>query len=329
MANEAAAARDLSGIVAEALARRYERVRQRVHGLLEPLSTEQLWHRPFPFGNSLGHLLLHLTGNLRYYIGAQIAGTGYVRDRPKEFTDATGRARDEVLAAFDEAVALAIATVRAQSPTDWAAAYQAVGEEGVASRFEMLLGCAAHADHHLGQMIYIRMQLDRDAGAARETRPDAAMVTITTASTDDAATILALQKLAYQSEARLNNDWSLPPLTQTLESLLEEFGHSIVLKAMLGDRLVGSVRARQEGDTCLIGRLIVHPDVQGQGIGSRLLHEIEARFADAARFELFTGSKSERNIRLYQRHGYVISRTQALSPAVTITYLDKRNQPQC
>ena len=166
MANEVSASQELSRVVAETLAGRYERIRQRVHKLVEPLSTEQLWRRPFPFGNSLGHLLLHLTGNLHYYIGAQIAGTGYVRDRPKEFTDTAARPRDEVLAAFDEAIALAAMTVRAQSPKDWAAPYWAVGEEDVANRFEILLSCAAHADHHLGQMIYIRIQLGLDAGAA-------------------------------------------------------------------------------------------------------------------------------------------------------------------
>ena len=136
------------------------------------------------------------------------------------------------------------------------------------------------------------------------------MVTISAASTEDAEAILVLQKLAYQSEAKLYNDWSLPPLTQSIESLLEEFTNSIVLKATLGDRLVGSVRGRQNGDTCLIGRLIVDPELQGQGIGSQLLRNIEARFNEVSRFELFTGSKSEANIRLYQRHGYTIARTQ-------------------
>jgi ribosomal protein S18 acetylase RimI-like enzyme len=150
------------------------------------------------------------------------------------------------------------------------------------------------------------------------------MITIATASTSDAAAILALQKLAYQSEARLYDDWSLPPLTQTLDALIEEFSRSVILKAMIGDRIVGSVRARQQGDTCLIGRLVVHPEVQGQGIGSQLLRDIEARFADVARFELFTGSKSEANIRLYQRCGYAVARTQPLSPTIAILYLEKR-----
>ena len=149
------------------------------------------------------------------------------------------------------------------------------------------------------------------------------MVTISDASTKDADAILLLQKLAYQSEAKLYSDWSLPPLTQSIESLLEEFTKSIVLKATLGDRLVGSVRAMQTGDTCAIGRLIVHPELQGQGIGSKLLRSIEERFKGVSKFELFTGSRSEANIRLYQRHGYTIVRTQPLSQTVSITFLEK------
>jgi ribosomal protein S18 acetylase RimI-like enzyme len=152
------------------------------------------------------------------------------------------------------------------------------------------------------------------------------MVAIRAASTEDAEEILVLQRLAYQSEARLYNDWSLPPLTQTMDSLRSEFTNSIVLKATLGERLVGSVRARQNGDVCVIGRLVVHPELQGQGIGSQLLRAIEARFSNVARFELFTGSKSEANIRLYQRHGYTITRTEKLSQTVSITFMEKPPQ---
>lgn len=149
------------------------------------------------------------------------------------------------------------------------------------------------------------------------------MPTICHAGLEDAGEILALQRLAYQSEARLYNDWSLPPLTQSLETLRVEFGESVVLKAILDGRIVGSVRARAVLGVCAIGRLIVHPDCQGRGIGSLLLKTIEAEFPEVSGYELFTGSLSEANIRLYQRHGYSISRTQSLSPAVTLVYLNK------
>ncbi|MES2948764.1 MAG: GNAT family N-acetyltransferase [Pseudomonadota bacterium] len=149
------------------------------------------------------------------------------------------------------------------------------------------------------------------------------MLIISSAQVDDAQAILALQKLAYQSEAKLYNDWSLPALTQTVEALRAEFTDSYVLKVTSGERLVGSVRAKVVSGTCAIGRLIVHPEHQGHGIGSKLLQEIEEKFHQVEKFELFTGSKSDANIRLYQRHGYTVTRTQPLSETVSITFLEK------
>ena len=149
------------------------------------------------------------------------------------------------------------------------------------------------------------------------------MITISTATLADAEAILALQKLAYQSEARIYDDWSIPPLTQTIESLRGEFGTSLVLKALSGARLVGSVRATLAAGTCTIGRLIVEPEFQKQGIGSKLLQSVEAECGSSSKFELFTGTKSEANIRLYKRHGYSIARTEQLSPNVLIVFLEK------
>ncbi|HEY5808289.1 MAG TPA: GNAT family N-acetyltransferase [Povalibacter sp.] len=140
-------------------------------------------------------------------------------------------------------------------------------------------------------------------------------------------TILELQQLAYQSEAKLYEDWTVPPLTQSLASLREELAASVVvLKAEMAGRIVGSVRATASGDSCTIGRLIVHPQCQRRGIGSLLMREIETVFANACRYELFTGSRSDSNIRLYQHLGYTIFRTQALSPAVELVFMEKHNE---
>jgi uncharacterized damage-inducible protein DinB len=155
---------DLSTLLGRSLSAHYERVRSRVHALVEPLSAEQLWRRPFPYGNTVGHLLLHLTGNLSYYIGAQIAGTGYVRDRPREFADASQRPPGDVLRDFHRAVDMVLATLAAQDEAGWQAPYRGVGAEDVPDRLGILVRCAAHADHHLGQIIYLCKEL---AGAGR------------------------------------------------------------------------------------------------------------------------------------------------------------------
>ncbi len=149
----------LSDLMSQTLAAHYDRVRGKIHVLVEPLSTEQLWTRPFPFGNSVGHLLLHLTGNLNYYIGTRIARAGYVRDRPLEFADTSQHPQDEVLRDFHRAVDMVVATLAAQSDADWRAPYSAVGAEDITDRFGMFLRCAAHADHHAGQMIYLCKEL--------------------------------------------------------------------------------------------------------------------------------------------------------------------------
>jgi uncharacterized damage-inducible protein DinB len=158
---------ELSAVVASTLDSYYEEVRDRIHELLAPLSTEQLWTRPYPYGNSIGHLLLHLTGNLSNYIGAQIARTGYLRDRPLEFADATRHPKETVLANFDAAIAMVVATIRDQSPADWTAPYHDPTEPRTKTRFAAFLRMAAHAYHHTGQMIYLVKELEKPAAAPR------------------------------------------------------------------------------------------------------------------------------------------------------------------
>jgi ribosomal protein S18 acetylase RimI-like enzyme len=143
------------------------------------------------------------------------------------------------------------------------------------------------------------------------------------ASVEDAAEILALQKLAYQGEAAIYGDYTIPPLTQTLEEIRADFEERVCLKVSSGERIVGSVRAYTREGTCFVGRLIVHPDSQNRGIGTRLLEKIETVFGDAERFELFTGSRSEKNLYLYQKMGYEVFRHERLSDKVSLVFLEK------
>lgn len=139
----------------------------------------------------------------------------------------------------------------------------------------------------------------------------------------DAEAILALQQLAYAREAIRYQDWSLPPLTQTLEDLQAEFTRMTILKALTGTTIVGSIRAARVGGSCHVGRLMVHPNYERQGIGGNLLKAVEAAFPHIDRFELFTGARSEGSIRLYYRLGYKIFRREKRSGRVTLVYMEK------
>ncbi len=115
------------------------------------------------------------------------------------------------------------------------------------------------------------------------------------------------------------------PLTQTLAQLQAELQESVVLKVVAGGLLLGSIRARAEEGVVQVGRLIVAPAAQRQGIGSALLTAIESAFPATRRFELFTGSRSEGNLRLYRRHGYIPTHEKVLSPSVKLVFMSKLN----
>jgi len=158
-ASEPSTTSALSSQVAKSLSFHLERVRAKVHTIVDPLSTDQIWRKPYPYGNSIGHLLLHLTGNLSYYIGTQIAETGYVRDRPKEFADSSMPPKDQTLERFDRAVDMVLATLAAQHDADWSSPYHGVGSEDVRDRLGIFVRCISHVDHHAGQMIYLAREL--------------------------------------------------------------------------------------------------------------------------------------------------------------------------
>jgi hypothetical protein len=151
---------DLKQIIASSLTARYQELAGMVHDLARSLTDQQFWTKPFAFGNSFGHLVLHLTGNLNYYIGAQIAGTGYVRNRPLEFTDETRPSKAEVLRKFTQAIEMVVSTIHNQSAEDWSKEYTATGTEAY-DRFGMILACATHLHHHIGQMMYLKSELQR------------------------------------------------------------------------------------------------------------------------------------------------------------------------
>ena len=156
---------DISATVANELSRYYQEIADTITELVAPLTDDQLWTRPYPYGNSIGHLLLHLTGNLSYYVGTEIAHTGYVRNRPLEFSDPSRQTKETVLKNFHGAIAMVRATLAEQKENDWSAAYTAKGMEHGGTRFYAFLSCAAHLSHHRGQIIYLRKQLGDGNGS--------------------------------------------------------------------------------------------------------------------------------------------------------------------
>jgi len=128
-------------------------------------------------------------------------------------------------------------------------------------------------------------------------------IVISPISDEDAGEVLTVQRAAFVSEAAIYGSVDMPPLTQTLSELEVELRAESGFTARIGGRLVGAIRFVERDDMLLIGRIAIAPDMQGEGIGRTLLESAE-KSSGAAVAELFTGSLSEANIRLYEACGY-------------------------
>ena len=75
---------DISTTISNGFGYYFQDFLDRVQVLAGDLSEQEFWSNPYPYGNSMGHLVLHITGNLNYYIGAQLAATLVVGDGSKD-----------------------------------------------------------------------------------------------------------------------------------------------------------------------------------------------------------------------------------------------------
>lgn len=150
-------------------------------------------------------------------------------------------------------------------------------------------------------------------------------VVINDAMLGELQSILDLQKLSYQENARRYNNYRIMPLKQTLADMEADFSRCTFLSARIDGVMVGSIRAYREEETCFIVRLFVHPEYRDHGIGKSLLKAVEERFAGVARYELFTGYRDEKNLAFYEKMGYRRFREETHEDGMTFYYMEKEN----
>ena len=152
---------DFAGLARTALTEELEELRGAVRQLAEGLSEAEFWAKPVEPGNSVGHLMLHLTGNLNHFVGAQLGKTGYVRDREREFTERNPPGKVKVLGDLDAAVATFRRVVGGLSAEQLAAPHP---EARFGTVLKALVHLVSHFALHRGQMSYIA-RLDKPADA--------------------------------------------------------------------------------------------------------------------------------------------------------------------
>ena len=142
---------------------------------------------------------------------------------------------------------------------------------------------------------------------------------------NDLQSILDLQILSYQREAVISNDYKIPPLLYSINDMQKDVQSKNIYKAVFKNIRVGSVRGYKDKNTGYIEKLIVHQDYQNLGVGKKLMKYIEKQFIDVQRFELFTGTKSNKNIALYKNLGYKIFKDKIVNDNYSLIFMEKIN----
>jgi hypothetical protein len=135
-----------------------------IRAAVESLTDEQIWWRPNEGSNSVGNIVLHLTGSLNHFLNRNIGHIDYTRDRAAEFAERRAIPKSELLALFDDMVAKAERTFDSLTPA-------ALGDPSPEPTMhtivlEDLINIATHLANHAGQIVWIAKMLD--AGAIDE-----------------------------------------------------------------------------------------------------------------------------------------------------------------
>lgn len=120
---------------------------------------DNIWNISKDILNSAGNLSLHLIGNLNTYIGAELGGTGYVRNRPEEFS-LKNVPRQELISKIERTIEMIDAVLPSLTEDQLKSQYPQAVSVGKVSTEYFLVHLATHLSYHLGQVNYHRRLLD-------------------------------------------------------------------------------------------------------------------------------------------------------------------------
>ena len=123
-----------------------------VRACLAALSEEEIWRRPNPAANSVGHLVQHLLGATRHLVLDGIGEEPFARDREAEFAGRELLSKIELLRRLDEVVASVGRILDAATGESLVAISDRT--EFKVSHFQLLAGATTHFGYHTGQIVY-------------------------------------------------------------------------------------------------------------------------------------------------------------------------------
>ena len=129
----------------------------RLRSCVELLTDEQIWWRPNEESNSVGNIVLHLTGSLNHFLNRNLGGMEYARNREAEFAERRAIPRQELMAMFDEMTERAERTFDGLTPERLAEPSPEPKMSTIV--LEDLLGILSHIAAHTAQIVWIAKML--------------------------------------------------------------------------------------------------------------------------------------------------------------------------
>src|SRR5262249_4494062 len=126
---------------------------EEIRECLAALDDDQIWWRPNEASNSVGNMVLHLTGNLNHYLGRGVMGSGQGRERARDSADGGPMSGEELLRRFEEAPGWARRAYEKITPESLMDSAELGPETMEVAR--LLVGVLAHFNGHVGQIIYV------------------------------------------------------------------------------------------------------------------------------------------------------------------------------
>jgi uncharacterized damage-inducible protein DinB len=124
---------------------------------VEQLSEEQLWWRPNEESNSVGNLVLHLSGSMRHYVSKTVGGMEYERNRPAEFNEREALPKEQVISIFKDTISQ---VTQIFESLDTSRFLEATPEQAYnPTIFDLLYNVSIHVATHTGQILFVTKML--------------------------------------------------------------------------------------------------------------------------------------------------------------------------
>lgn len=134
---------------------------QQIRECLTALTQEQIWWRPNEGANSVGNLVLHLTGSTRFYVLECLTGESTNRNRPQEFAERTEIPKDKLIQLLDQLIGEIDSTLSAMQPEDMTRTTDRTGKESTYA--QIVIHVLGHFAAHTGQILYVTKMLQEGA----------------------------------------------------------------------------------------------------------------------------------------------------------------------